>query len=227
MIDLDQKLKDFKQEIDDYFKKRKIESDLEKDGSNPHMINLIINMQELNKKLDGLDKTSILNLTHDFKLFVQQNLNTLSNNMVQYNEALSKLDASKLIIKIDWMNDRLDKLESKVEQLIEKRQLRIFIEDTDGGIAVRTAGNKSVVVNENELRLKLGLLLSGLDWSMRTERCLYKSGIKTIGELIIKSETDLLKIPLLGKQALREIINKLGTMGLYLGMDVPANCIKV
>lgn len=55
-----------------------------------------------------------------------------------------------------------------------------------------------------------------LELSIRSENCLLRGGIHTIGDLIIKSKDDLLKIRNLGKISLREIEEKLAKYGLML-----------
>jgi DNA-directed RNA polymerase subunit alpha len=71
------------------------------------------------------------------------------------------------------------------------------------------------------LKHRLSLSLSELDLSTRASRCLSKQKIQTIKDLVICSETDLLKIPNFGKTSLKEIKKKLSEgMGLTLGMDI-------
>lgn len=47
--------------------------------------------------------------------------------------------------------------------------------------------------------------LDYLGMSIRTEHCLSQLGIKTIGDLLKKKETDLLRIPNFGKKSLAEL----------------------
>jgi len=55
-----------------------------------------------------------------------------------------------------------------------------------------------------------------LELTIRSENCLLRGGIHTIGELVSRSKDDLLKIRNLGKISLREIEEKLEKIGLKL-----------
>ena len=62
-----------------------------------------------------------------------------------------------------------------------------------------------------------------LELSIRSENCLLRGGIKTIGDLLSRSRDDLLKIRNLGKISLKEIEDRLDVLGyeLKLHSDVP------
>lgn len=51
---------------------------------------------------------------------------------------------------------------------------------------------------------------------MRSSNCLKRAGINTVGELINKSEEDLMKVRNLGKKSLDEIKGKLAELNLSL-----------
>ena len=55
-----------------------------------------------------------------------------------------------------------------------------------------------------------------LELSIRSENCLLRGGVQTIGDLLLKSREDLLKIRNLGKISLKEIEAKLESAGLKL-----------
>ena len=60
--------------------------------------------------------------------------------------------------------------------------------------------------------------VSVLSLSTRPNNCLRNAGIKTVGELIQKSEAELLKMKYIGRKSLIEIQTALAAMGLSLGM---------
>lgn len=62
--------------------------------------------------------------------------------------------------------------------------------------------------------------ITELELSVRSANCLEAASIKTIGDLIQKSEAQMLKYKNFGKKSLVEIQNILTGMGLQLGMDV-------
>ena len=59
-----------------------------------------------------------------------------------------------------------------------------------------------------------------LELSVRSYNCLKNADIKTIGELVQKSEAEMLKTKNFGRKSLNEIKEILGTMGLSLGMRI-------
>ncbi|HQH73776.1 MAG TPA: DNA-directed RNA polymerase subunit alpha [bacterium] len=58
-----------------------------------------------------------------------------------------------------------------------------------------------------------------LELSVRAYNCLKSANIKTIGELVSKTESEMLKYRNFGKKSLNEIKEVLTKYGLYLGMD--------
>ena len=59
-----------------------------------------------------------------------------------------------------------------------------------------------------------------LDLSLRSSNCLKKENIVYIGDLVSKSESELLRTPNFGRKSLSEINDVLGQMELSLGMSV-------
>ena len=59
-----------------------------------------------------------------------------------------------------------------------------------------------------------------LELTVRSANCLKAEDVYYIGDLVQKSETELLKTPNLGKKSLTEIKNVLKDRGLSLGMRV-------
>ena len=62
-----------------------------------------------------------------------------------------------------------------------------------------------------------------LELSIRSENCLLRGGIQTIGDLLQKSRDDLLKIRNLGRKSLREIEERLASFGYALQPSPPAS----
>lgn len=72
----------------------------------------------------------------------------------------------------------------------------------------------------NQLMSKLALQISEIELSVRSTNCLVGARIDTIGELVIKPESEMLRYRNFGKKSLNEIKAKLTEMGLGLGMDL-------
>jgi len=71
-----------------------------------------------------------------------------------------------------------------------------------------------------ELTGKLDQGVDMIELSSRASNCLKVAGIRTIGELVRKSEGDLLAVKNFGQKSLDEIKDKLKEMGLDLGMKI-------
>ena len=72
---------------------------------------------------------------------------------------------------------------------------------------------------ELELADRLALPISDLDLSVRASNCLESENIRTIGDLVRLSETDLLAMTNFGRTSLREVRIKLHNVGLSLATD--------
>ena len=59
-----------------------------------------------------------------------------------------------------------------------------------------------------------------LELSVRSSNCLRTAEIKTIGDLVRKTESEMLKFRNFGRKSLKEISDILSSMGLHFGMDV-------
>ena len=62
--------------------------------------------------------------------------------------------------------------------------------------------------------------IDDLELSVRSANCLKSEGLRYIGELVQKSESDMLKTPNFGKKSLDEIKAVLTSMGLSFGMEI-------
>ena len=58
--------------------------------------------------------------------------------------------------------------------------------------------------------------IEDLDLSVRSYNCLKRAGINTLGELVEKTEEDMMKVRNLGKKSLKEVKEKLEEMDLSL-----------
>ena len=64
---------------------------------------------------------------------------------------------------------------------------------------------------------KLSMSICDLNLSRRAENCLIVNNIRTIGELIGYTRSDLIRFSNLGNNSIQDITEKLSTMGLSLG----------
>jgi len=80
-----------------------------------------------------------------------------------------------------------------------------------------------VEAEDHEIARIRGLLeksVEELELSVRSANCLRAAGIRTIGELVQKAESAMLKYRNFGRKSLKEISDILDEMGLQFGMDI-------
>ena len=99
---------------------------------------------------------------------------------------------------------------------ILKEQVSIFINFDENIVPVQVV-EETVEVNSNEY---LDRPVGELELSVRSANCLQNANIRYIGELVQRSEADMLKTKNFGRKSLREIKDILSKMGLTLGMTV-------
>ncbi len=90
--------------------------------------------------------------------------------------------------------------------------LKIFMGLTEKVSDVEIMVNK---VEEEKDKI-LDMSIEELDLSVRSYNCLKRAGINTVGELIMKTEDDMMKVRNLGKKSLEEVDEKLSSLGLGL-----------
>ena len=71
---------------------------------------------------------------------------------------------------------------------------------------------------DEDLVEKLKIPVQELELSVRASNCLEAARVETVGQLVKRTDADLLKIRSFGKTSLREIKRKLADIGLSLGM---------
>jgi DNA-directed RNA polymerase subunit alpha len=95
-------------------------------------------------------------------------------------------------------------------------QLQLFINFEDPEVKKSVEEHDDLPFNRNLLRK-----VDELELSVRSANCLKNDNIIYIGDLVQKSEADMLRTPNFGRKSLNEIKEVLGHMGLHLGMEIP------
>ncbi|MBX7078861.1 MAG: DNA-directed RNA polymerase subunit alpha [Nannocystaceae bacterium] len=99
---------------------------------------------------------------------------------------------------------------------ILKEQLSIFINREE--IEEATAAEPT---EEDKLNEYLWRSVDELELSVRSANCLQNANIHYIGDLVQKTEAEMLKTKNFGRKSLKEIKEILAQMGLSLGMKIP------
>ncbi len=95
-------------------------------------------------------------------------------------------------------------------------QLQLFINFEEPKEMKRESAKAEPLFNRNLLRR-----VDELELSVRSANCLKNDNIVYIGDLIQKTEAEMLRTPNFGRKSLNEIKEVLLQMGLHLGMEVP------
>jgi DNA-directed RNA polymerase subunit alpha len=99
--------------------------------------------------------------------------------------------------------------------------LAIFTDSARAG-AGGGGGIASIFGDEPEQEQQPGVedvLIEELDLGVRSYNCLKREGIQTVGDLISKTEAELLNIPNFGKKSIEEVVEKLEARDLALRSD--------
>jgi DNA-directed RNA polymerase subunit alpha len=127
-----------------------------------------------------------------------------------------RTDYDRLVIEV-WTNGAVHPEDAiGIASKILKEQLSILInipEDIEPSLP--EAEEQSEKFNENLLRS-----VDELELSVRSANCLANAGIKQIGDLVQRTESDMLKTKNFGRKSLKEIKEILADMGLSLGMKL-------
>jgi DNA-directed RNA polymerase subunit alpha len=158
-------------------------------------------------------------------------------------------DAIIGLIPVDSLYSPVKKVSYKVEntregQILDYDKLTMTVE-TDGSVTAEDAvalaarilqDQLAVFINfeepkkavedtakHPELAFNAALLkkVDELELSVRSANCLKNDNIVYIGDLIQKTEAEMLRTPNFGRKSLNEIKEVLASMGLHLGMEVP------
>ncbi|HEX3217271.1 MAG TPA: DNA-directed RNA polymerase subunit alpha [Aestuariivirgaceae bacterium] len=95
-------------------------------------------------------------------------------------------------------------------------QLQIFINFEEPSKAISEEERPELEFNAALLKK-----VDELELSVRSANCLKNDNIVYIGDLIQKTEAEMLRTPNFGRKSLNEIKEVLAQMGLHLGMEVP------
>lgn len=123
-------------------------------------------------------------------------------------------DYDKLVMEI-WTNGSVVPEDALgIAAKILKEQLSVFInfsEDLEPSLPETT--HRTERLNDH-----LSRTVEELELSVRSANCLANANIKLIGDLVQRSESEMLKTKNFGRKSLKEIKEILGEMGLSLGM---------
>jgi DNA-directed RNA polymerase subunit alpha len=122
-----------------------------------------------------------------------------------------RTDLDKLVLDIET-NGTIDPEEAiRRAATILQQQLAVFVD-------LESEGEVPAEIREDEIDPILIRPVDDLELTVRSANCLKAENIYYIGDLIQRTEVELLKTPNLGKKSLTEIKDVLASRGLSLGM---------
>jgi DNA-directed RNA polymerase subunit alpha len=136
----------------------------------------------------------------------------------------SRTDYDKLVIDI-WTDGRVSPDDAlTLASAILRHHLDVFV-NYDKDIVEFEENEKEVDAQEEKMKHLLGMSVNEIELSVRAANCLNNANITTVGELVHKTEADMLKYRNFGKKSLNEIKDKLEELGLGLGMAIPSGVV--
>jgi len=133
-----------------------------------------------------------------------------------------KTNYDKLTMEI-WTNGSVNPEMALVEAAkILRKHLNPFVQYTELGPLVhseaRAVGGTGL---DQATEAKLAMSLAELDLSVRASNCLESENIRTVRDLVVRTEDQLLDVRNFGETTLTEVREKLQDIGLRLGMRLP------
>tara|TARA_Y100000590_G_scaffold12258_1_gene14892 strand:+ start:1198 stop:2223 length:1026 start_codon:yes stop_codon:yes gene_type:complete len=126
------------------------------------------------------------------------------------------LDYDKLIMNVETNGSIPAEDAVAYAARIFQDQLSLFVNFDEPAEVEKVAQPTELVFNKNLLRK-----VDELELSVRSMNCLKNDNIIYIGDLVQKTEPEMLRTPNFGRKSLNEIKEVLNSMSLYLGMEVP------
>ena len=147
---------------------------------------------------------------------------------VSYNVANTRegqrLDYDKLTMEVETDGSVTPEEAVGIAAEILRDQLKTFSSHEDAAAPAAQPGTATgVEATTSDLPFNPVLLkkVDEMELSVRSANCLKNDNIVYIGDLIQKSEAEMLRTPNFGRKSLNEIKEVLSTLGLHLDMEVP------
>ena len=126
------------------------------------------------------------------------------------------LDYDKLTMRVETNGAVTPENAVAYAARILQDQLALFVSFREPAVESREEPQVAPAFNRHLLRK-----VDELELSVRSANCLKNDNIVYIGDLIRKTEAEMLRTPNFGRKSLNEIKEVLAQMGLHLGMEIP------
>jgi DNA-directed RNA polymerase subunit alpha len=151
---------------------------------------------------------------------------TRVNFLVENTRVGQRTDYEKLILDI-WTDGRVSPDDAlKTAAAVLRRHLDVFVDYAEEEILDFEDSDSKGSDERERLRKLLNMSVNEIELSVRAANCLNNANIATVGELVSKTEADMLKYRNFGKKSLTEIKDKLKELGLCLGYKFDADLLE-
>ena len=131
----------------------------------------------------------------------------------------------KLVLDI-WTDGRVSPADAMLQAAsIMRHHLDVFVDADSRRVEFDKANGGEQDANTAQLRKLLNMSVNEIELSVRAANCLNNANITTVGQLAMKTESEMLKYRNFGKKSLNEIKDKLVQHGLSLGMQFDAKLL--
>ena len=126
------------------------------------------------------------------------------------------LDYDKLVMNVETDGSLSAEDAVAYAARVFQDQLSLFVNFDEPAVIEKKPKTTELEFNKNLLKK-----VDELELSVRSMNCLKNDNIIYIGDLVQKTESEMLRTPNFGRKSLNEIKEVLNSMSLFLGMDIP------
>jgi DNA-directed RNA polymerase subunit alpha len=148
--------------------------------------------------------------------------NTRVGQELDYDKLTLTLETDGTVTPEDALGYAARILQDQLQLFVhfDESQVRMAAPSMIGTAAMPMAA-EATPADTNQLNRYLLKKVDELELSVRSANCLKNDNIIYIGDLVQKTEAEMLRTPNFGRKSLNEIKEVLASMGLRLGMDIP------
>lgn len=181
---------------------------------NPNCFKKIINLDLSVRSMNCLKNENIIYIG-DLVKYTESDLSRTPNfghkSLKEIIELLSSMELALGMEIAEWPPENIEELSRSVNN----GQYNLILSPP---VVEEELDKETIVTNYTEMGLFKKVELLGL--SVRASNCLQELGVNYVGDLILKREGELLKLPNFGRKTLNELKNSLSEMNLRLGMEL-------
>jgi len=136
----------------------------------------------------------------------------------------NRTDYDRLVLEV-WTDGRISPDDALTQaSAILAHHLDVFVGYDKNAVEFEEVADKQ---DEEKVKMKklLNMSVNEIELSVRAANCLNNANITTVGQLAMKTESEMLKYRNFGKKSLNEIKDKLSSLGLNLGMTFESGLI--